>query len=184
MEKIDATNHFLMATPDNRGSLFANSIIYICRHDEAGAFGIIINKPSKTPVAELLKSLKVEGVKDDGSMIMQGGPVKQEQVFILHSPPLEYEVTIKVGEEVAVTLSRDILKAIGEKQAPEKMLFSCGYAGWDGGQLEEEILENAWIVLPAAADIIFDFPPAGRLREATRRFGFDINNLSTTAGRA
>lgn len=184
MKKIDVTNHFLMATPDNRGTLFANSIVYMCRHDDTGAFGIIINKPSKTPVAELLKSLKIERSKDDGGMIMQGGPVKQEQVFILHSPPQEYEVTIKVGEDVAVTLSRDILKSISKKQAPEKMLFSCGYAGWDGGQLEEEILENAWIVLPASADIIFDFPPALRLREATRRFGFDISNLSTTAGRA
>ena len=177
-------NHFLIAIGNTGGSLFANSIVYICRHDESGAFGIIINKPSKTAVGELLKSLKVSDSGGKSDMIMHGGPVKQEQVFILHSPPQEYEVTIKVGDSVGVTLSRDILAAISEKRAPDKMLFACGYAGWDGGQLEEEIMENAWIVLPASADIIFDLPPTARLAEATRRFGFDMNNLSSDPGHA
>ncbi|MCH9704965.1 MAG: YqgE/AlgH family protein [Proteobacteria bacterium] len=185
MKKIDATNHFLMATSGgSSSSLFANSIIYICRHDESGAFGIIINKPSKTRVVELLKSLKISGIKDQGQMIMHGGPVKQEQVFILHSCPNDYEVTIKVGDEIGVTLSRDILTAIAEKRAPEKMLFACGYAGWESGQLEEEIIENSWLVLPAAADIIFDIPPPIRLEEATRRFGFELDNFSGMKGHA
>lgn len=184
MDNMDLTNHFLVATNNTSGSLFAGSIIYICRHDESGAFGLIINKPSPAPVSELLKSLKIKGGSRDGKMIMQGGPVKQEQVFILHSPAEEYDVTIKVSDEVGVTLSRDILKAISDRCAPEKMLFACGYAGWDGGQLEEEILENAWIVVPAASDIIFDIPPAMRLAEATRRLGFDMNDLSNVAGHA
>lgn len=181
---MNVANRFLMSTGGMNGSLFSNSIVYICRHNEEGAFGVIINKPSKTTVAELLKSLKIAGSDDEADMIMQGGPIKQEQVFILHSPPQEYDVTIKVGGEVAVTLSRDILAAIAEKRAPEKMLFACGYAGWDSGQLEEEILENAWIVLPASLDIIFDLPAEGRLAEATRRMGFEVDNLSAAAGHA
>lgn len=181
MKKV--TNHFLMANSGTGGSLFDNSMIYICRHDDAGAFGIIINKPSRMPVAELLKK-PARNAAAGSHMIMHGGPVKRDQVFILHSPPSEYDVTIKVGEEIGVTLSKDILEAIEEKRAPEKMLFACGYAGWESGQLEEEISDNAWIVLPAATDIIFDLPPAKRLAEATRRFGFEVGDLSSITGRA
>ena len=185
MRKI--VNHFIMANAQVGGALFSNSIIYICRHDDSGAFGIIINKPSRMPVADLLKTTAATKPPADATvnkMIMHGGPVKRDQVFILHSPPQEYDVTIKVGDDIGVTLSKDILEAIEEKRAPEKMLFACGYAGWDGGQLEEEISDNAWIVLPASADIIFDFPPSERVGEAARRFGFDLGDLSSFSGRA
>lgn len=173
-----------MASAGVSGALFNNSIIYICRHDDSGAFGIIINKPSRMSVAELLKKTPKPTDSDVNKMIMHGGPVKRDQVFILHSPPQEYDVTIKVGEDIGVTLSKDILEAIEEKRAPEKMLFACGYTGWDGGQLEEEISDNTWIVLPASADIIFDFPPSERISEATRRFGFEVGDLSSTPGHA
>ena len=183
MKKV--ANHFLMANSGMGGSLFDNSIIYICRHDDSGAFGIIINKPSRMPVADLLKKASAAKSPAAGAgMIMHGGPVKRDQVFILHSPPNEYDVTIKVGEDIGVTLSKDILEAIEEKRAPAKMLFACGYAGWESGQLEEEISDNAWIILPAAPDIIFDLPPSKRLAEATRRFGFEVGDLSSATGHA
>lgn len=185
-KKMDYTNRFMMATggEDGNGNLLANCIVYVCRHDESGAFGIIINKPSKTPVSELLDSLEIDANDGERGMIMQGGPVKQEQVFILHTPPDEYDVTIKVGKDVGVTLSRDILIAISENRAPQKLLFACGYVGWDAGQLEDEIMENEWLVLPASVDIIFDLPPAERMTEATRRFGFELANFWDETGHA
>lgn len=179
---MNLTNQFLISTGNLNGSLFADSIIYICRHDEDGAFGIVINKPSKTTVQELLKSLKVNTDTIDKNKVLHGGPVKTEQVFILHTPPAAYDVTIKVGDDVGVTLSRDILTAIEKNQAPEKIQFAFGHAGWAAGQLEDEIKNNAWITLPASADILFDTPARTRLNEATKRSGFDINNLSSVTG--
>ena len=179
---MDLTNHFLVSTGNLSGSLFDNSIIYLCRHDKDGAFGIVINKPSRTTVKELLDSLKVNADNVNKNMVLHGGPVKTEQVFILHTPPTDYDVTIKVADDVGITLSRDILTAIEKNQAPEKIQFAFGYAGWESGQLEEEIKSNAWITLPASPDILFDTPASARLGEATRRGGFDISNLSNVTG--
>lgn len=181
---MNLTNHFLVSTGNVGGSFFAHSVIYVCRHDEDGAFGIIINKPSDTSVQELLKALKIDSATASKGMVFQGGPVKPEQVFILHSPPDDFDVTIKIDEEVGVTLSRDILTAISENRAPSKMIFAFGYAGWEKGQLEEEITSNAWITLPASPDIIFDMPPKTRFAEAGKRLGFDITHFSDLSGHA
>lgn len=180
---MDLTNHFLIATSNLDRSIFAKTVIYICRHDKEGAFGLVLNKPSDTSVRELLESLKIPP-RGGTSAVLHGGPVKPEQVFILHSPPGEYDVTIRVDDNIGVTMSRDILSAIAENRAPSKMQFAFGYAGWEADQLEEEIRDNAWITLPASPDIIFDMPPMQRLEEAAKRLGFDIGRLSPATGRA
>ena len=180
---ISFSNHFLIATSKLDRSVFSDSVIYVCRHDADGAFGIVLNKPSDTSVRELLESLKIPPAAGHAN-VLQGGPVKPEQVFILHSPPGEYDVTIRVNDNIGVTMSKDILSAIAENRAPEKMQFAFGYAGWDSGQLENEIRENAWIAIPASPDIIFDMPPPQRMSEAARRLGFDIKSLSADIGRA
>lgn len=181
---MNLTNHFLVSPGSASGSLFSNAVIYVCRHDDDGAFGIIINKPSSTSVSELLASLKVDAPQKLSDMVLHGGPVKQEQVFIIHSPPDNFDVTIKADDNIGVTLSRDILAAISENRAPDKMIFAFGYAAWEGGQLEDEIAANAWITVPASADIIFDMPANMRLAEAGKRLGFDISNFSVLSGRA
>lgn len=180
---MNLTNHFLIATSKLSRSVFSDSVIYVCRHDNDGAFGIVLNKPSDTSVRELLESLKIPSVAGRTN-VLQGGPVKPEQVFILHSPPGKYDVTIRVNDAIGVTMSKDILSAIAENRAPEKMQFAFGYAGWDANQLETEINENAWIAIPANPDIIFDLPPPRRLPEAAKRLGFDIKNLSADTGNA
>ena len=180
---LNLTNHFLIATDQIRDSIFANSVIYVCRHNSDGAFGLILNKPSGTSGAELLKSLEIKSA-GKLSPVLQGGPVKPEQVFILHSLPGEYDVTIRVGDSVGVTMSKDILSAIAENRAPQKMQFALGYVGWDSKQLEQEIRENVWITVAASSDIIFDLPPVQRLGAASKRLGFDINHLSSDVGQA
>lgn len=180
---MNLTNHFLIATSNLDRSAFAKSVVYVCRHDSDGAFGLVLNKPSDTSVRELLESLKVPPASGCAN-VLHGGPVKPEQVFILHSPVGKYDATIFVDDNIGVTMSKDILSAIAENRAPEKMQFAFGYAGWESDQLETEIRENAWIAVPASPDIIFDLPPPRRLTEATKRFGFDIRSLSADTGHA
>ncbi|MDM5147588.1 YqgE/AlgH family protein [Candidatus Persebacteraceae bacterium Df01] len=182
-EFLNMTNHFLIATSNLDRSVFEQSVIYVCRHDDDGAFGLVVNKPSDTSVTELLSSLEIGGVGGK-TPVLKGGPVKPEQVFILHSPPEEYDVTIKVDDKIGVTMSKDILAAISENRAPQKMLFAFGYAGWSKGQLESEISDNAWLAVEASPDIIFDMPPPQRLHEAARRLGFDITSYSSDIGNA
>ena len=214
---MDFSKHFLLSTDNLHGSFFAQSVILLCKHDDDGAFGIVVNKPSHTKVRDLLRTLRIRGEKSendgdfsedgggdrgdkegkdgaakaiyispdiDGGPVMQGGPVKPEQVFVLHSPERDFEATIKVDNHIAITLSRDILSAIAEGKAPRKILFAFGYAGWGEGQLEEEISQNAWITIPASPDVVFDLPAEGRLPEALKRVGFDISKLADIAGNA
>lgn len=198
---MNFSKHFLLSTDNLRGSFFAESVILLCRHDEDGAFGIVVNKPSPTKVRDLLRALRIRGEKPgnakggddgviyispdiDGGPVMQGGPVKPEQVFVLHSPERDYEATIKVDDNIAVTLSRDILAEIAQRRAPRKILFAFGYAGWGEGQLEEEISQNAWVPIPASPDVVFDLPAEGRLPAALKRVGFDISKLADAAGNA
>ena len=181
---MNLTDHLLISTGNLRNSIFQNGVVYICRHDDEGAFGVVINKPSDISVANLLEKLKIDAPEIDANMVLQGGPVKPEQVFILHSPPDDFDVTIKSGKDIGITLSQDILTAISENRAPEKILFAFGYAGWEKGQLENEIKSNAWITLPATADIIFDTPFNTRFAKAGEMLGFDINNLSIMSGNA
>lgn len=179
------TNHFLISTAKNEEDMFASAMVYVCRHDEDGAFGVIVNKPSDTKVSDLFDSLKIASrPAADYGFVLNGGPVKPEQVIILHSLPGEYDMTIKINDQIGVTLSRDILGSISDKRGPEKCIFVFGYAGWGAGQLEVEIKHNDWIAIPANVDIIFDTPINTRLPEATRRFGFDINHLSDVTGHA
>ena len=188
MSKLDLSHHLLISTPGLRGSGFAESLVYLCSHDSGGAFGLIVNKPSETTVGKLLRSLKVcphPSFAKTADIVANGGPVRTEQVFILHGPPFRYEFTLKSDDdELGVTMSQDILLAINEGRAPEKMLFAFGCAGWSGGQLETEIAQNAWIAAPAAGADIFNFDFDGRLFAAARKIGFDWNRLSQNAGRA
>ena len=182
---MNLTNHFLISTGNLNGSFFSESVVLVCSHDSEGAFGLVVNKPTPTSERELLSSLKVPSPKGGGDQaVMRGGPVKQEQVVVLHSPAREFDVTVKLNGDAAVTLSRDILKAVSEGAAPEKMIYFFGYSGWEGGKLESEISDNAWITVPASLDIIFDMPAESRLNEAARRLGFDISRLSDMTGNA
>lgn len=198
---MNFARHFLLSTDNLRGSFFSGAVILLCKHDEDGAFGIVVNKPSPTKVRDLLRALRIRGGGDDESAengaapayispdmdarpVMQGGPVKPEQVFVLHSPERDFEATIKVDDNIAVTLSRDILAAIAQGEAPRKIMFAFGYAGWGEGQLESEITRNAWVTIPASPDVVFDLPAEGRLSAVLKRVGFDISKLADAAGNA
>ena len=183
---MNLANSFLISASVSRGSVFSRSVVYVCSHDSGGAFGLIVNKPSDVPVSHLLKSLEIDTGSADLSRqrVLIGGPVKPEQVFILHALSRSYDVTIEVSKEVGVTLSRDILLAIGSNEAPAKMLFTFGYAGWDAGQLEDEICHNAWLTLPANAQILFDTKASDMLSAVTQQVGVDIDCLSDSVGHA
>lgn len=170
---------------------FSQTITFICTHNEDGAMGIVLNRPSEHNVGDLLKQIKLTPqpmtlLNDD---IYEGGPVQQDRGFVLHVPNREYNATIFINESIALTTSKDILEAVTNNQAPEKMLIALGYAGWAPGQLEEEMGLNAWLNLEttqskALQQIIFDEPPNNRFNLAMSMMGLSLSNLSDVAGHA
>lgn len=179
-------DHFLVAMPSLTDAIFANSITYLCEHNEHGAMGIVINHPLDLCVDEILEHLHIHA---DGHLgetpVMAGGPVHMDRGFVLHRPTeREWEASLRVTEDITLTTSRDILSAIARNNGPRDSLIALGYAGWGAGQLESEISENSWLTLPADSAIIFDVPYHQRVQAAAAQLGVDLNLMSGEAGHA
>lgn len=191
MENLNLTGQFLIAMPGMTDPRFSQTITFICTHNEDGAMGIVLNRPSEHKVADLLKQIKLtaQPMMLLNDPIYEGGPVQQDRGFVLHVPNQEYDATILINESIALTTSKDILEAVANNQAPEKMLIALGYAGWALGQLEEEMGLNAWLNLETTQtkslqQIIFDEPPNNRFNLAMGMMGLNLSNLSDVAGHA
>jgi putative transcriptional regulator len=191
LENLNLTGQFLIAMPSMTDPRFSQTITFICTHNEDGAMGIVLNRPSEYNIADLLKQIKLnpQSTAMLNDRIYEGGPVQQDRGFVLHVPDQEYDSTIFINEAIALTTSKDILEAAANNQAPEKMLVALGYAGWGPGQLEEEMGLNAWLNLEttqtkALQQIIFDEPPNNKFNLAMSMMGLNLSNLSDVAGHA
>lgn len=176
----------LIAMPGMVDQNFAGSVTLLCQHNDAGAIGITINRLSTFNLGEILSQLRIECADEAIRQrpVLEGGPVAPDRGFVLHSPLDGYESSMSVGSEIMVTTSRDVLADIAEGKGPDKFVVALGYAGWGGGQLEGELLANAWLSVAADTDIVFDLPLPNRFDEALGRLGIKIDRLLSEAGHA
>ena len=177
-------NHFLIAMPGLADPRFSQSVTYICEHNEGGAMGIVINQPASMSYKELFDQLQLNDNYDDSSPLLKGGPVQKERGFVLHSSEKQWTSTLNVSEEISLTGSKDILEDIANHQGPQDVLIAIGYAGWNAGQLEEEVVQNSWLTVPAEKQILFNTPIDKRWTSAAQQLGIDLNLLSSQAGHA
>ncbi|MEH6557817.1 MAG: YqgE/AlgH family protein [Oceanicoccus sp.] len=179
-------DHFLIAMPALNDGIFANSITYICEHNEQGAMGIVINHPLDLSLDEIFHHLEIEDINSvHRDQILAGGPVHMNRGFILHRRTEDqWDSTIHISDQIALTTSQDILNAIAHDNGPSDSLVALGYAGWEGGQLEHELAENAWLTLPADSNIIFNTPVEQRASAAVAKIGVDLALISPLAGHA
>jgi len=185
-EETNLTNHFLIAMPSLEDGNFSRSVTYICEHDDNGALGIIINRPSDISLDEIFFQLQLNSnnANINQQPILMGGPVQVGRGFILHRPLGEWDSSLKVTDKIAVTTSQDIMQAIANNEGPQNALIALGYAGWGAGQLEYEMSENTWLSCPATESIIFDTPIEKRWDAAAMLLGIDLSLLSSQAGHA
>ncbi len=187
---MDLTDHFLIAMPSMSDPNFTHSVIYICEHNEDGAMGIVINAPVGIDVANMLQQIDVQPIHPRllfdnlKHPVFNGGPVANDRGFILHTHKDRYQSSIEVNQQLAVTTSKDILVTLGTEAEPEHYLVALGYSGWEAGQLEYELKENAWLTVEADSDIIFKTPPHLRWKKALQGLGIDALQLSGDAGHA
>lgn len=176
----------LIAMPGMLDSNFAGSVTLLCQHNEEGAIGITLNRLSQFTLGEIFSQLKIdcndEVIRD--VPVLEGGPVAPDRGFVLHSPSQGYESSMEVGQEIMVTTSRDVLADIASGSGPEKYVVALGYAGWGVGQLENEMLANAWLSVSADTDIVFDLPLPSRFDKALGRLGIKSDQLLPDAGHA
>ncbi len=178
-------DHFLIAMPGMADPSFSHTVTYICEHSDKGAMGVVINTATPMQLKEIFAQMQLEDNASYGEQIvMAGGPVQPERGFVLHSSETQWQTTLKVSDEISLTVSRDIIAAMAEGNGPQDFLISLGYAGWGEGQLESEIAANSWLTVPADKNIIFHTPVDKRWAQAARSLGIDLQLMSGSAGHA
>ena len=180
-------NQFLIAMPQLDGSYFADPVTYLWKHNRDGAIGIVINKPLQLREVDILDELEItykleEKQKTIQRQVLSGGPVERDKGFIIHDSLDEWESSISVTPEIQICTSKTILQDIVRGKGPRNYVIALGCAGWEAGQLEQEIIENSWLTVPAKPDLIFSQNHSSKLSEAAGILGVNIRQLPQKAG--
>ena len=185
-------DQFLIAMPGMKDDRFARSVIYMCAHSEEGAMGIIVNQAQQMMFPDLLVQLGL--LKDEEAIrlpssardfvIRNGGPVDRSRGFVLHSDDYTVESSLPISEQICLTATVDILRAISVGRGPRRALMALGYSSWAPGQLENEIAENGWLTCPAETEMLFDQDIERKYDRLMASMGVDPSRLSQFAGHA
>ncbi|WP_460878541.1 YqgE/AlgH family protein [Rhodanobacter koreensis] len=180
------TGHFLIAMPSLAEPPFSRGVALLCQHDEDGAVGLLVNQLSEYRFGDVLAQMRLECTDSElaDAPVLIGGPVQQERGFVLHREPGDWESSYRVNADWSVTTSRDILVAMAAGDGPRQAIMVLGYAGWDAGQLEQELMANAWLTAEACGRVVFDTPLEERWSAAAGLVGVDPRQLSGYAGHA
>lgn len=175
-----------MAMPAMADPNFKHSVTCMSEHTAEGAVGIVVNQIHPQLNGQMIfDELGMAcGPHADEMPIHIGGPVHSNELFVLHGDPLKWESSLIIKEGLALSNSRDVLEAVAAGSGPDQALIVLGCAGWGAGQLEWEIMQNAWLTLPCNSEVVFQIPIEERWEYAIRQLGIDPGALSDTAGTA
>jgi putative transcriptional regulator len=166
----------LVATTEMRDPRFAETVIYMVRHDARGALGLVVNRPvAVRPLAEVLNWLGITTGDVEGDIrVYWGGPVAAEQGMVLHSDDYRTRNTQSVTDAIALTAQVEVLRDIAAGKGPRRYLFALGYAGWAAGQLESEIARGSWLSVAADDSLLFGQENERKWRRAMDKQGIDL----------
>lgn len=191
LENVNLTGHLLIAMPGMTDPFFSKSVTFICTHNQDGAMGVMINRPTDLSYETLFEKIKVELAQSAlaDNTVLYGGPVQPERGFVLHEHSGEWDSTLSIAENTALTTSKDILESVAIGTGPKKMLLALGYAGWTAGQLEQEIAANSWLSVQAKDGetlhkILFECKAEDKLNASLALLGVNPAMLSDVAGHA
>lgn len=188
MQKFDGylAGQLLIAMPQMRDPRFERSVVYLCAHSAEGAMGLVVNRPfDGLTFKELLDQLDIEPQPGCARVpVHLGGPVEGGRGFVLHSDDYMHDTSMRVDDGIALTATVDVLKAMAQGGGPRKSLLALGYAGWSAGQLDAEILDNAWLNVPVDEQLLFGLDLDHKWEAAIHKLGIDFATLSVDAGHA
>jgi putative transcriptional regulator len=185
-------DQFLIAMPGMKDERFSRAVIYICAHNDDGAIGLMINRAQQLLFPDLLVQLGI--MNEDEAIrlpsrardfvVRDGGPVDRSRGFVLHSGDYRVESSLPVSDDICLTATVDILRAISVGRGPRRALMALGYSGWAPGQLENEIAGNGWLTCPANSELLFDADIESKYDRILDAIGIDLAHLSPSAGHA
>ncbi|OCO99860.1 MULTISPECIES: YqgE/AlgH family protein [unclassified Ensifer] len=183
---------FLIAMPGMFDANFARTVIFICAHSDDGAMGFVLNRPQQLTFPDVLlhldlldeeEAIRLPAMTRD-FQIQAGGPVETGRGFVLHSDDYLSDSSIPVSDDICLTATLDIVRAISRGEGPVRATMMLGYAGWGPGQLEAEIAQNGWLTCPAREELIFDKALDDKYDRALALMGVSAAMLSMDAGHA
>ena len=185
---------FLVAAPSMPDERFQKSVVFVCKHDDEGALGIIVNtKVDDLPLDQVYKQLGIEQASGpEERPVLLGGPVEPSRGLVLHSADYTRDETLLIEGGMALTASLEILRDMAGGQGPKHAWLALGHSGWAPGQLDREMQDNAWLVAEGDADLVFDADLDAKWQRALDRLsgkgglagGFDPASYSPHTGRA
>ena len=179
-------NRLLVALPALHDPNFARSVTLLCQHDGDGAMGVVVNRVSEYTLGEVFRQMGI--ASDDEALqaraVLAGGPVHPERGFVIHDGDGEWDSSLEIGDGLRLTTSRDVLEAMARGEGPAQATVALGCAGWGGGQLEQELVEDSWLLVPVAPAIVFDLPLEQRWQAAAGSIGVDLVNVASHSGHA
>ena len=184
MQTSSLKHYFLIATPSLKDANFAKAVVYLHEHNKEGAMGLIINKPLHITLGNVLRHLdiQIDWQQAEDKPVLMGGPVGQEHGFVIHNnlQPRQNDD----DDPIVISSSKDVLRDIAVGRGPDDFLVTLGYAGWQPGQLEQELGHNDWLVAPFNPKVLFAVPINQRWQAAAKLIGLDITRLSDHVGHA
>jgi len=184
---VSLKGKLLIAMPSIKGDEFERSVVFLCEHSSHGAMGLVLNKPAPRMIfADLVEKLGLNHASEDilQMPVMIGGPVKPFQGFVLHSSDYRTPETLVLDREFALSATTDILKAIASGKGPISRILALGYAGWNEGQLESEIMRNSWLHCDSDPSLVFGTMHHKLHDAALAKLGVSAAMLSSVSGRA
>ena len=179
-------NQLLIALPSLADPNFSRAVALICQHDDDGAMGVVVNRPSEYTLGVVFEQMGIdtEDAALRGQMVLAGGPVHPERGFVLHDGARDWDSSLAIADGLFVTTSRDVLEAMACGEGPQRATVALGCAGWGAGQLEYELAENSWLTAPADPELLFGTPLEARWQAAAGRIGVDMSRVADYAGHA
>jgi putative transcriptional regulator len=172
----------LLSMPQLLDPNFARTVVLLCEHAKEGAFGLVVNRPSDIRAAEAV-SLEPPVDPPNELPLFIGGPVEPHRGWILTAEPPEEVEHRELGAGLYLSASPVLLRrALMASPFPPRTLVLAGYAGWGPGQLNQELEQSSWLIMPVELDLIFEVPASASWEAAIRRLGADPNLLHMGQG--
>lgn len=186
MENTILTHQFLIALPTLKDPNFDKSVILLCEHDPRGSVGLVINRPMQFPLQMVFDQLHIvpEPTLSTRQPLLYGGPIQPERGFVIHRPTGEWKSSLILAEGATVTTSNDIIRAIAANAGPADSVVALGYVGWGESQLDQELKDNAWLVCPFKAELLYEVPFAQRWGYAGMLLGVKMYDIVAEGGHA
>ena len=181
MSDSTITPALLLSMPQLNDPNFGRTVVLLCEFAEEGAFGLVLNRPTEFPAAEVVQLVPPVVAANDLPLWI-GGPVEPERGWILLSEKRDRDEAREIAPGLFLSASPDVLRRVLESAVPPPARVMAGYAGWGPGQLDQELSESSWLLADVDAEFLFNTPPAELWEAAIRRIGADPAQLQQGHG--